>query len=98
MKIRQLKEFSRQNINSADLEARYALTTNSDVTPVIPTPEGMMLVLIEKRTPPTAAEKQSLKDTLTAEFQSEKRALAESAFLNWVRANTESYMSGDQQQ
>ncbi len=98
MKIKALRDFSRQNISSADLEARYALTANSDITPVIPTPEGMMLVVIEKRTPPTAAEKKSLKDTLSAEFQSEKRALAESAFLNWVRANTESYMSGDQQQ
>ena len=98
MKIKTLKEFSRQDINSADYEARYALASNSDVSPVIPTPEGMMLVLIEKRTPPTAAEKESLKDTLTTEFKSERRALAENAFLNWVRTNAESYVHNEQQQ
>ena len=98
MKIKPLKEFSRQNINSADYEARYALASNTDVSPVVPTPEGMMLVVVEKRTPPTAAEKKAQKEALTAEFKSEKRALAENAFLNWVRANAESYMSSEQQQ
>ena len=69
-----------------------------NITPVVPMADGMMMILIEKRTPPTAAEKQALKDTLTSEFQAEKRALAETAFLDWVRTNTESYLANEQQQ
>ena len=98
IQVKPIKEFSRQTVNPADYEARYALMATDNITPVIPMADGMMMVLIEKRIPPTAAEKQALKDTLTAEFQAEKRALAETAFLDWVRANTESYLSNEQQQ
>ena len=98
IQIKPIKEFSRQTVNPADYEARYALMATDNITPVVPMADGMMMILIEKRTPPTAAEKQALKDTLTSEFQAEKRALAETAFLDWVRANTESYLSNEQQQ
>lgn len=98
IQIKPIKEFSRQTVNPADYEARYALMATDNITPVVPMADGMMMILIEKRTPPTAAEKQALKDTLTSEFQAEKRALAETAFLDWVRANTESYLSNEPQQ
>ncbi len=98
IQIKPIKEFSRQTVSPADYEARYALMATDNITPVVPMADGMMMILIEKRTPPTAAEKQALKDTLTSEFQAEKRALAETAFLDWVRANTESYLSNEQQQ
>ena len=97
IKIKQIPEFSRRTVNRADYEARYALAATDKITPVVELPDAMMLVLIEKRTPPTAKEKEAQKSVLQAEFLAEKKMLAEAAFQNWVNANTENYMDQDQQ-